>query len=276
MEFGEGRSYVMCKDMVCDYRTNDVKALNEHEKLPHSVTLENARFPPKTRCPYCKTNVWNLMQFKAHMQDRHITVLHFNSQTPALICSSCGFMSARVHEMVQHWNEKTGRCELGMEFDYEAADRILKEMPIPIPKRPYSRRLPLHSLHLQQQLLQQQNQLHFLEYQTKLEREMRPVVKPLVPKQKQTPSFSLFLHCQFCPFKTLIAEDLAAHEKNFHRLEFDRKLLPCSSCDFCAIDTSEAADHFNGFHCVPCDERVPICQQSNHVGCATKSFRENN
>ncbi|GMT13114.1 hypothetical protein PFISCL1PPCAC_4411, partial [Pristionchus fissidentatus] len=112
-----------CRDIMCDYRTNDVQAMADHIKLPHAVSLFNSRFPKYTRCPYCALYIWNLAQFKAHIADKHKHGM--GSEIPFIICAACSFKCARVFEMVQHWNEQSGRCELGMTFDYEK----LKEFP---------------------------------------------------------------------------------------------------------------------------------------------------
>ncbi|GMT13148.1 hypothetical protein PFISCL1PPCAC_4445, partial [Pristionchus fissidentatus] len=117
-------NYVICKDIVCDYRTSDAKALAHHNKLSHSVSVDNARFPSNTRCPYCTLTLWNLAQFKNHMMDQHRSEI-CNNKNPILICVDCSFKCARIHEMVQHWNEHNNSCNLGITFDYEATDSLI-------------------------------------------------------------------------------------------------------------------------------------------------------
>ncbi|GMT13106.1 hypothetical protein PFISCL1PPCAC_4403 [Pristionchus fissidentatus] len=110
---------ITCRHVICDYNAADVQKRNEHEKLSHAVTKANFCFPESTRCPYCDMIVWDLKDFKTHMQTRHIPQLSNNN--PILICLGCEFRCARVYEMRQHWHET--RCSRGMAFDY------FKELP---------------------------------------------------------------------------------------------------------------------------------------------------
>ncbi|GMT13146.1 hypothetical protein PFISCL1PPCAC_4443, partial [Pristionchus fissidentatus] len=118
-------NYALCRYDVCDYRANDMRALAQHEELPHGVSQANFCLAPFTRCPYCNTRLVALGHYKEHMLTQHHDLM-FSPGKRRVICVACSFKSATVFEMIWHWQQQDGRCELGMKFSDYAATQMRK------------------------------------------------------------------------------------------------------------------------------------------------------
>ncbi|GMT13110.1 hypothetical protein PFISCL1PPCAC_4407, partial [Pristionchus fissidentatus] len=116
-----------CQLSVCDYRSMDVELLIRHNRTFHDTRpfdFHHYRLQPGTQCPYCPTLIVSLVQLNTHISVAHKMLMC--SRIPTLICSSCGFMCARVYEMIHHWNENS--CVIGLRFSYGNGQRAIAEM----------------------------------------------------------------------------------------------------------------------------------------------------
>ncbi|GMT13149.1 hypothetical protein PFISCL1PPCAC_4446, partial [Pristionchus fissidentatus] len=264
-----------CKNILCDYSTNDAEAMDEHVKLPHTVSVDNARFPMNTRCAYCESTIWNLAQFKNHMKDRHITEL-YNNVEPILICVACSFKCARIHEMIQHWIEREGACEFSMTFDYEKLG-VQPNPPIAQVQLAHPAKLQPRKAKAAKRQLQHLQQSELLQLQ-------KPPVREPIQLQKIEPWSSLitrqtlddhqnFSHsCRFCDWKGTIF-DSGEHAKTVHPEEYERFSFKCSSCEFRSLDRNAVEAHSIGYHCGLCRIRVSCSGISTH-DCRKKLIEE--
>ncbi|GMT13096.1 hypothetical protein PFISCL1PPCAC_4393, partial [Pristionchus fissidentatus] len=111
-----------CPVDECDYRVTMPKARSHHVKTVHLTSASARRhtymLPQNTRCPYCRCYVVNVAHFINHMNAHRE---NWTNKALVFVCNGCDVKSARMFQMIEHWNESG--CTQGLRFDYEAAGK---------------------------------------------------------------------------------------------------------------------------------------------------------